>query len=149
MWKMTIAFTVPSGSLFWSRHVLLSRPKLQNKLTETFSAAVTRHKQQTSGPLWTANYIVYNSERFFKFVALASVSFHQSCPSFHGMPSIDNTNHQVLWAENVSSDLHCNDSPHLLSLATSANAHLMSILSIMNTIWQLQFFFKITATYKP
>ena len=32
------------------------------------------------------------------------------------------------------SDLHWNDSTSLLSLATSANTHLMSILSIVNTI---------------
>ena len=41
-----IAFTALSGSRFWSRHVLLRGPKLQNSnCTETFSAAVTRHKQ--------------------------------------------------------------------------------------------------------
>ena len=35
---------------FWSRHVLLSGPKLQNtNCTDKFSTAVTRHKQQTSG----------------------------------------------------------------------------------------------------
>ena len=53
---MTIAFTALSGSRFWSRHVLLSGPKLQNtNCTDTFSTAVTRHKQQTSGRLRTAN----------------------------------------------------------------------------------------------
>ena len=39
-WKMTIAFTALSGSRFWSRHVLLSGPKLQNtNCTDTFSTA--------------------------------------------------------------------------------------------------------------
>ena len=56
MWKMTIAVTALSCSNFWSRHFLLSRPKLQNrKCTDTLSTAVTRHKQQTSGRLRTAN----------------------------------------------------------------------------------------------
>ena len=49
------AFTALSGSRFWSRHVLLSGPKLRNRnCTDTFSAAVTRPKEQTSG-LQTAN----------------------------------------------------------------------------------------------
>ena len=53
---MTIAFTALSGSRFWSRHVLLSGPKLQNtNCTDMFSTAVTRHKQQTSGCLRTVN----------------------------------------------------------------------------------------------
>ena len=53
---MTIAFTTLSSSRFWSRHVLLSGPKLQNtNCTDMFSTAVTRHKQQTSGRLRTAN----------------------------------------------------------------------------------------------
>ena len=53
---MTITFTALSGSHFWSRHVLLSGPKPQNtNCTDMFSTAVTRHKQQTSGRLWTAN----------------------------------------------------------------------------------------------
>ena len=58
---MTIAFTALSGSRFkfWSRHVLLSGPKLQNtNCTDTFSTAVMRHKQQTSGRLWMANYTI-------------------------------------------------------------------------------------------
>ena len=51
-----ITFTALSGSRFWSRHVLLSGPKLQNtNCTDMFSTAVTRHKQQTSGRLRTAN----------------------------------------------------------------------------------------------
>ena len=50
---MTITFT---GSRFWSWHVLLSGPKLQNtNCTDMFSTAVTRHKQQTSGRLRTTN----------------------------------------------------------------------------------------------
>ena len=53
---MTIAFTALSGSRFWSRHVLLSGPTLQTtNCTDTLSTAVTRHKQQTSGRLRTAN----------------------------------------------------------------------------------------------
>ena len=50
---MTIAFTGLSGSRFWSRHVLLSGPKLQNKSEEKrmFSQA----KQQTSGRFLTVN----------------------------------------------------------------------------------------------
>ena len=58
---MTIAFTTLSGSRFkfWSRHVLPSGPKLQNtNCTDTFSTAITRHKQQTSGRLRTANYTI-------------------------------------------------------------------------------------------
>ena len=54
-----------------------------------FSTAVTRHKQQTSGRLRTANNTIVKC--FFKFMPLASVSFHQSCPSFDGIRSIDNT----------------------------------------------------------
>ena len=51
------------------------------------------------------------------------------------------------WAKNISFDLHYNDSIiNILSLATSANAYLISILSIVNTVWTLQLFFKITAT---
>ena len=53
---MTTAFTALSGSCFWSRHVLLSGPKLQNtNCTNMFPTAVTRHKQQTSGRLQMAN----------------------------------------------------------------------------------------------
>ena len=95
MWKMTIAFTALSGSRFWSRHVLLSGPKPQNtNCTDMFSTAVTRHKQQTSGRLQTANNTIVKC--FFKFMPLVSVSFHQSCPSFDGMRSIDNKSPQVL-----------------------------------------------------
>ena len=80
---------------FWSRHVLLSGPKLQNtNCTNKFSTAVTRHKQQTSGQLQTANNTTVKG--FFRFMSLVSVSFHQSCPSFDGMHSIDNTSRQVL-----------------------------------------------------
>ena len=50
------------------------------------------------------------------------------------------------WAKNISSDLHCNDSTNLLSLASSANAYLISILSIVNTVGTLQLFFDITVT---
>ena len=50
-------------------------------------------------------------------------------------------------AKNISSDLHCNNLTNLLSSGTSANACLMSILSIMNTVWTLQLFVEITATY--
>ena len=110
---------------FWSRHVLLSGPKLQNtNYTDMFSAAVTRHdKQQTSGRLRTANNTTVKC--FFKF--MVSVSFHQSCPSFDGIRSIDNTSRQVLLSKesNISSDLHGNDSTNLLSLATYANSYLM------------------------
>ena len=93
-WKMIIAFDTLSGSRFWNRHVLLSGPKLQNtNCTDMFSTAVTRHdKQQTSGRLRTANNTTV--KRFFKF--MLSVSFHQSCLSFDGMRSIDNTSRQVL-----------------------------------------------------
>ena len=94
-WKMTIAFTALSGSRFWSRHFLLSGPKIQNtNCTDMFSTAVTRHKQQTSGRLRTANNTIVKC--FFKFMPLVSVSFHQSCPSFDGIRSIDNTSRQVL-----------------------------------------------------
>ena len=94
-WKMIIAFTALSGSCFWSRHVLLSGPKPQNtNCTDMFSTAVTRHKQQTSGRLRTANNTIVKC--FFKFMPLASVSFHQSCPSFDGIRSIDSTSRQVL-----------------------------------------------------
>ena len=53
-----------------------------------------RHKQQTSGLLRTANNTIVKC--FFKFMPLVSVSFHQSCPSFDGIRSIDNTSRQVL-----------------------------------------------------
>ena len=132
-WKITIAFTALSSSRFWSRHVLLSGPKLRNTnctdmfsigsisavsrvrslilpevggcvrahfpekrlvIEPMFSTAVTRHKQQTSGRLRTANNTIVKC--FFKFMPLVSVSFHQSCPSFDGIRSIDNTSRQVL-----------------------------------------------------
>ena len=95
---MTIAFTALSGSRFWRRHVLLSWPKLQNtNCTDTFSTAATKHEQQTSGRLRTANNTIVKC--FFKFMTLVSVSFHQSCPSFDGIRSIDNTSRQVLLSE--------------------------------------------------
>ena len=94
-WKMTIAFTALSGSRFWSTHVLLSGPKLQNtNCTDMFSTAVTRHKQQTSGRLRTANDTIVKC--FFKFMPLVNVSFHKSCPRFDDIRSIDNTSRQVL-----------------------------------------------------
>ena len=136
-WKLTIAFTALSGSCFWSRHVLLSGPKLQNtNCTDKFSTAVMRHNQQTSGQLQTPNNTIVKG--FFRFMSLVSVSFHQSCPSFDGLRSIDNTSRQVLLSKECYFDLHCNDSTNLLSLATSVNAYLMSILSIVNTDWTLQ-----------
>ena len=61
---------------------------------DTFSTAVTRHKQQASGRLRTANNTLVKC--FFKFMPLESVSFHQSCPSFDGMRSVDNRSRQVL-----------------------------------------------------
>ena len=92
---MNVAFTVLSGSRFWSRDVLLTGPKLQNtNCTDMLSTAVRRHKQQTSGGLQTANNTIVKC--FFKFMPLVSVSFHQSCPSFDGIHSIDNTSRQVL-----------------------------------------------------
>ena len=51
-------------------------------------------KQQTSGRFLTANNTIVKC--FFKFMPLVSVSFHQSCPSFDGMRSIDDTSRQVL-----------------------------------------------------
>ena len=60
--KMTIAFTALSDSRFWSRHVLLSGPTLN--CTDTLSTTVTRHKQQTSGRLRTANNTIV--KRFLK-----------------------------------------------------------------------------------
>ena len=146
-WKMIIAFAALSGSRFWNRHVLLSGPKLQNtNCTDMFSTAVTRHdKQQTSGRLRTANNTILKC--FFKFMPLVRVSIHQSCPSFDRIYVPSTTlAAKFSWAKNISSDLHCNDLTNLLSLATSANAYLMSILSIVNTVWTLQLFFEITAT---
>ena len=146
-WKMTIAFTALSGSHVWSRHFSLSRPKLQNtKCTDTLSTAVTRHKQQTSGRLRTANNTIVKG--FFKFMPLVSVSFHQSlsCPSLDGMRFINNTSRLVLLSKEYffwSSLQRFNKS---LSSATSVNAYLMSVLSIVNTVWTLQIFFEITAT---
>ena len=42
-----------------------------------------------------------NSERFFKFMPLVSVSFHQSCPGFDGMRSIDNASREVLFEQRI------------------------------------------------
>ena len=76
-------------------HVLLSGPKPQNtNCTDMFSTAVMRHKQQTSGRLRTANNTIVKC--FFKFMPVVSVSFHQLCPSFDGIRSIDSTSRQVL-----------------------------------------------------
>ena len=67
-WKMTIALTALSGSRFWRRHFSLRGPKLQNtNCTDTFSIALTRHKQQTSGCLRTANNTIV--KRFFQIYA--------------------------------------------------------------------------------
>ena len=144
---MTIAFTALSGSHFWSRHLLLSRPKLQNRnCTDTFSTVVMRHKQQTSGWLWTANNTIVKG--FFKFMPLVSVSFHQSlsCPSLDGMRSIDNTSRQVLLSKEYFFWSSLQRFDKSLSSAASVNAYLMSVLSIVNTVWTLQLFFEITAT---
>ena len=66
------------------RALILSGRKLQNtNCTVPFSAAVTRHKQQTSGRLRTTNNTLV--KRIFKFVPPVSVSFHQSCPSFDNL----------------------------------------------------------------
>ena len=51
---------------------------------ETFSAAV---RDINNRPQVASEY---------KFMPLVSVSFHQSCPSFDGMRSIDNTIRQIL-----------------------------------------------------
>ena len=69
-------------------------PEKRLVIEPMFSTAVTRHKQQTSGRLRTANNTIVKC--FFKFMPLVSVSFHQSCPSFDGIRSIDNTSRQVL-----------------------------------------------------
>ena len=98
-WK---TFTALSGNRFWTRHVLLSGPKLQNtNCTDTFSTALTRHKQQTSGRLLRANNTIVKLNVFFKFMPLVSVSFHKSCPSFDGMRSIDNTSRQVFLSKKI------------------------------------------------
>ena len=57
-----------------------------------------RHKHYTPGHFPANN---NNSERFFKFVLLVSVSFYHSCPGFDGMRSIENASRQVLF-ENIS-----------------------------------------------
>ena len=120
-WKMTIALTALSGSRFWSRHVLLSGPKLQNtNCAYTFFAAVTRHKQQTSGRLRTANNTVVkslsNSCPWQVFHFISPVQVLMVC-----VPSTTQAA-KFSWAKNISSDLNCNNSTNLLSLATSANA---------------------------
>ena len=65
---------------------------------------------------------------------LVSVLFHQFCPAFDGMCSIDNASRQVLFENCTSSDLHFNDSTNLLSVAASANAYLMSNCTVVNTV---------------
>ena len=101
MWKMTIAVIAQSGSRFWSRHILVSGSdeKLQNtNCTETLlQAAKMRHKHYTPGHFPANN---NNSERFFKFMLLVSVSFYHSCPGFDGMRPIENASRQVLFENN-------------------------------------------------
>ena len=97
---MTIAFTALSDSRFWSRHVLLSGPKLQNtNCTDTFSTAVTRRKQQASGRLRTANNIIVKC--FFQIHApgkcfISSIMSKFWWYSTDGMRPIDNRSRQVL-----------------------------------------------------
>ena len=113
---MTTAFTALSGSRFWSRHVLLRGSKLQNtNRTNTFSTAVTRLKQQTSGRLRTANNTI--AKCFFQIHApgkcfISSFTFKFWWYTFHRQDKFSR-------AKNISYDLHCNDSTNLLSLATS------------------------------
>ena len=57
-----------------------------------------RHKHYTPGHFPANN---NNSERFFKFMLLVSVSFYHSCPGFDGMRPIENASRQVLF-ENIS-----------------------------------------------
>ena len=128
-----IAFTALTGSRFWSRHVLLRGPKPQNtNCTNMFSTAVVRHKQQTSGRLRTANNTIVKC--FLQIHALVSVQFisHVQVLMVY-VPSTAQAA-KFSWAKNISSDLHCNDSTNLLSLATSVDAYPMSILSIVNTV---------------
>ena len=100
---MTIAFTALSGSRFWSRHVLLSGPKLQNtNCTDTFSTAVTRHKQQTSGRLPTVNYTIVKC--FFQIHApgkcfISHVQVLVVCVPLTTQAA------KFSWAKNISSDL--------------------------------------------
>ena len=72
-------------------------------------------------------------------MSLESVSFHQYVQVL--MVYVPSTTQAAKFfrAKNISSDLHCNDSTNLLSLATSANAYLMSILSFVNTAWSTVF----------
>ena len=105
-----------------------------------FSAAATRHKQQTWGR--------YTSERCFKFMPPASVSFHQSCPGFDGMHFIDNTSHQVLLSKEyfLWSSFHWFDKsfclPPLLLMRIRCQ-FFPSWIPFEHSI----FFFEITATY--
>ena len=121
-----------SGSRFCSEHVLLSGPKFQNtNCTNIFSTAVTR--QPTSGRLRAGNNTIVkcfsNSGPWQVFHFSNHVQVLMVC-----IPSTTQAA-KFSWAKNISSDLHCNDSTNLLSLATPANAYLMSILSIVNTVW--------------
>ena len=56
-----------------------------------------RHKHYTPGHFPANN---NNSERFFKFILLVSVSFYHSCPGFDGMRPIENASRQVLFENN-------------------------------------------------
>ena len=97
---MTIAFTAQSGSHFWSRHVLPNGSKLQNtNCTETFYWLQQRdiNINQITFKQIITNY----SERFFKFIPLVSVSFHQYCPGFDGMRSINNASGKVLSEQRI------------------------------------------------
>ena len=67
------------------------------------------HKHYTQGHFPANN---NNSERFFKFMLMVSVSFHHSCPGFDGMRSIENAsrmpnvNFYPLWSLPTNRNFH-------------------------------------------
>ena len=146
MWIILIFSTAKirsSGSRFRSRRVLLSGPKFQNtNCTHMFSTAVMRHKQQTSGRLGMANNTIV--KRFFKFMPpgkcfISSIMSKFWWYAFHRQHKLPSSPEQIIFTLIFTvtiRQIFCL-SPLLL---------MMSILSIVNTIWTLQLFFEITVT---
>ena len=134
---MTIAFTGLSGSRFWSWHVLLSRPKLQNtNCTNMFSTAVARHKQQTSGCLRMANNTIVKC--FFPAPGkcfISSIMSEFGWCTFHRQHKPPSSPEQRIFPLIFIATIR-----QIFCLLAFANVYLMSILSIVNTVWTLHFF---------
>ena len=98
-----------------------------------FSPAVTRHKQQTSGRLRTANNTIVKC--FFQIHApgkcfISSIMSKFWWYTFHRQHKPPSSPEQRIFPLIFIATIR-----QIPSLATSANAYLMSILSLVNTVW--------------